>query len=230
MNLFEKSNSATVLGVYEAFLLDMDGTILTSIAAAERAWSAWAGRIGVPPANVLAYMHGRRAVDTISHFLPAAGDIDAEVRWLDDRELEDLDGVAEVPGAGEFLRALPISRWAVVTSANRTLALKRIEAAGLPIPPVLVSSDDVSRGKPHPEGYRRAAQLLSVEAIRCLVFEDTHAGLKAGFAAGAEVVQIAGTQAASDLPVRATVDDYSRLSVSVEADFVRLAIAPRKRG
>ena len=218
-----KPDKAAVLGRYEALLFDMDGTILTSIVAAERAWSAWAARVGVPAVQVLSYMHGRQAVDTIRVFSPATADIDAEVRWLDERELEDLDGVAEVPGAGAFLRALPADRWAVVTSASRALALKRIEAAGLPVPPVLVSSDDISRGKPDPEGYLRAAEILRVKATSCLVFEDTRAGLKAGLAAGAEVVQIAGTQASDELSVRLTVDGYKGFSMSREGNSVRLA-------
>jgi len=224
-----KCDGAVVLGPYEALLFDMDGTILMSLAAAERAWSDWAHRIRVSAGDVLGYMHGRRAMDTISHFLPTTTDIDAEVRWLDERELEDLDGVAEVPGAGAFLRALPSRRWAVVTSANRALALKRIEAAGLPAPPVLVSSDDVSIGKPDPEGYIRATQILRVKATSCVVFEDTHAGLTAGFAAGAEVVRIAGTQAADELPVRMTVDGYKAISASLEGNSVRLAISRQQQ-
>ncbi|WP_119388242.1 HAD-IA family hydrolase [Taklimakanibacter lacteus] len=219
-----KPDETTVLGRYDAFLFDMDGTILTSIAAAERAWSAWAARIGAPAADVLSYMHGRLALDTVGRFAPATADLDNEVRWLDQRELEDLDGIEEVPGAGAFLRALPAERWAVVTSANRALALKRIAAAGLPVPPLLLTSDDVSRGKPDPEGYIRAAQSLRVEPTSCLVFEDTRAGLKAGLAAGAQVVQIAGTQAADDLPVRLTVDGYEGFSVSREGNAARLAI------
>lgn len=224
-----KCDGAVVLGPYEALLFDMDGTILMSLAAAERAWSAWADRIRVPAGDVLAYMHGRRAMDTISHFLPATRDLDAEVRWLDERELEDLDGVAEVPGAGAFLRALPSRRWAVVTSANRALALKRIEAAGLPAPPVLVSSDDVSIGKPDPEGYIRATQILRVKATSCVVFEDSHAGLTAGFAAGAEVVRIVETQAADELPVRMTLDGYKGMSASLEGNSVRRAISRQQQ-
>jgi mannitol-1-/sugar-/sorbitol-6-phosphatase len=224
--LLTKLDEATVLGRYDAFLFDMDGTILTSIAAAERAWSAWAHRVGASADEVLSYMHGRLAVDTVRRFAPATADIDNEVRWLDAREFEDLDGIEEVPGAGIFLRALPAERWAVVTSANRNLAVKRIAAAGLPTPPVLVTSEDVSRGKPDPEGYIRAAQILKVNAASCLVFEDTRAGLKAGLAAGAEVVQIAGTQAAGDLPVRLTVDGYEGFSVSREDNSVRLVISP----
>lgn len=219
-----KPAEMVLLGRYDAFLFDMDGTILTSIAAAERAWGAWAHRIEASPAEVISYMHGRLAVDTVRRFSPATADIDVEVRWLDARELDDLEGIEEVPGAGAFLRALPAERWAVVTSANRALALKRIAAAGLPTPPLLLTSDDVSRGKPDPEGYIRAAQTLAVEPASCLVFEDTRAGLKAGLAAGAEVVRIAGTQAADDLPVKATVDGYRGFSVRREGDSVRLAI------
>jgi sugar-phosphatase len=222
---FMQLEESLILGSYDALLFDMDGTILTSIAAAERAWSAWAARVGISAYEVLSYVHGRTAVDTIRHFLPPTADINAEVRWLDELELADLDGIAEVPGAGAFLRTLPTDRWAVVTSANRVLATKRIMAAGLPLPSVLVSSDDVSRGKPDPEGYLRALQILGVDATACLVFEDTHAGMRAGLAAGAEIIQIAGTQKPDELPVRMTVESYQRLSLSLEGNSMRICVS-----
>ena len=221
-----KLENAVVLGTYDALLFDMDGTILTSIAAVERAWTSWAARVGLPASEILSFIHGRTALDTIRHFMPPSADIEAEVRWLDALELTDLDGVAEVPGAGAFLRALPPNRWAVVTSANRALAMKRIKAAGLPTPPILVSSDQVSKGKPDPEGYHRAAEILNVCARNCVVFEDTHAGMLAGMAAGAEIVQIAGTQSVGKLPVKMTVIGYNGLSVSVVANSMKLLISP----
>jgi len=216
---------AVSLGPYEALLFDMDGTILTSSAAAERAYAAWARRAGVSEDAVLGYFHGRRAIDTISHFAPPSMDVDAEARWLEAYELEDLQGITAKPGAIRLLNTLPADRWAVVTSSSRELARKRIAAAGLPFPEYLVSSDDITRGKPDPEGFLRAASTLSVEPNRCLVFEDTQAGLQAGRAAGAEVVQIAGTQIAGELPVRLTVDGYEGFSVSREGNSLRLAIS-----
>ncbi|PDT50534.1 glycerol-3-phosphatase [Sinorhizobium fredii] len=216
---------SSTLGPYGALLFDMDGTILTSIAAVERAWSAWARRIGAPIEEVLSYLHGRRAIDTISHFSPPGTDILSEVRWLDAREQQDMDGIAELPGAGTFLRALPKHRWAVVTSANRHLAIQRMAAAGLPLPQVMITSNDVSQGKPHPEGYQRAAATLGINPQRCLVLEDTRSGVRAGLSAGAEVLHIAGTESVDQSPVKMTVNGYKHLSVDVQPDFVRIVIA-----
>lgn len=215
-----------VLGPYEVLLFDMDGTILTSIAAVERAWGAWSARVGANAAEVIAYIHGRTARDTISHFLPSSADIAAEVRWLESLELEDVDGVSEIPGAGAFLSALPPERWAVVTSASRQLATVRIRAAGLPAPKLMVACDDVVRGKPDPEGYLQAARRLGVDARNCLVFEDTEAGMGAGLAAGAQVIQIAGEHAEPHAGASLLVHDYTRfrfvkdgssISISIEA-------------
>ncbi len=99
--------------VLDAVLFDMDGTILTSIAAVERAWTAWAERVGVSPADVLAFMHGRRGVDTVSHFVPADADIAGEVAWVEAVEMEDVSGIRPIPGAAEMLASLPSTagRW-----------------------------------------------------------------------------------------------------------------------
>lgn len=213
---------------YAAFLFDMDGTILTSIPAVIRAWSAWANRAGVPADAVLAYLHGRRAVDTIRHFSAAGTEIAAEVAWLDAQELDDLDGIAAIAGAKEFLSALPADRWAIVTSANRRLAERRIVAAGLPLPAILVSSDDVDQGKPHPEGFLLGASRLGVSAQHCLVFEDTRAGLAAGHAAGADLMRIDGTEAPDpDLPVF-SVSDYRGLCVQSRSAGLTLTATRQK--
>lgn len=218
----QAGNVRATLGPIDGFLFDMDGTILTSIEAVERAWSAWAQRIGAPAAEVLAYLHGRKAIDTITHFSPPETDIAAEVRWLDQREHEDMCGVAEVSGAGAFLAGLPRDRWAVVTSANHALALRRIAAAGLPAPPLLIASDSVKRGKPHPEGYCAAASLLGLDPRNCLVFEDAHAGILAGHASGAQVVRVVGPLHQPDTPVAATISDYAQVSVTSTAGRFQL--------
>ena len=95
--------------------------------------------------------------------------------------------------AAAILNALPPDRWAVVTSAGRTLARARLAAVGLPLPRVLVGADDVVRGKPSPEGYLQAARLFGVPPERCIVLEDTPAGAQAGRAAGAKVIGLRTT-------------------------------------
>jgi sugar-phosphatase len=148
---------------FAAFLFDMDGTILNSIAAAERIWANWATANGLDPQMVLAAVHGVRAVDTIRRFAPAGTDIEAEAHRITLAEIDDVEGIVEVPGACEFLRALPADRWAVVTSAPRTLALRRMAAGGLPIPDVLVTAEDVQRGKP----AHRTASCSAPNASAC---------------------------------------------------------------
>jgi sugar-phosphatase len=178
---------------YAAFLFDMDGTVLDSIAVAERVWGAWALRHGLDVETFLPTIHGVRAEETIRRQNLADLDIALETEAILRAEVADIEGVIPIPGAEAFLRALPIDRWAVVTSAQRELALRRMAAAGLPIPAVLVTAEDVSRGKPAPDGYVLAAERLGVAPGACLVFEDAPAGLLAGEAAGADMVVITAT-------------------------------------
>lgn len=213
-------------GPFAAVLFDMDGTLLTSIPAVERAWNAWAQRAGVDPAAVLAWLHGRTAADTIAHFLPPGRDLAEEVAWLDARECADLDGIAAIPGAAAFLAALPPGAWAVVTSANRALAQVRLAAAGLPLPGVLVSCNDVQRGKPDPEGFIRAARLLGVAPSACLVFEDTGAGLRAGLAAGAQAVQVLGTDSPGVPPGLPAITGYTGLGLRQTPQGLQVCAVP----
>jgi sugar-phosphatase len=178
---------------FAAFLFDMDGTILSSIAAAERVWSGWAARHGLDVAAFLPTIHGRRAVETIRQLALPGVDAQAEADEITRLEIDDVAGIEAIAGACAFLAALPADRWAIVTSAPRALARRRIEAAGLPLPAVLVASEDVVNGKPAPDAFRLAAHKLGVGAGDCLVFEDAPAGIVAAEAAGAAIVVITAT-------------------------------------
>ena len=118
---------------YQAFLFDMDGTVLNSIAAAERIWSAWAVRHGVDVETFLPTIHGVRAIDTINRLNLPGVDAEAQAAFITEAEIEDVEGIVEIPGAAAFLNGLPKDRWAMVTSAPRDLALRRMAAAGIPI-------------------------------------------------------------------------------------------------
>jgi sugar-phosphatase len=179
----------------EAVLLDMDGTLVDSDAAVERAWRTWAAEHGVEAAAALAIAHGSPADRTVRRLLPALDDDAVAVAAARQLELQydDLSDVVPTPGAHDLLavlarRGLP---WAVVTSADAPLAKARLGAAGI-APPVLVTVEDVSAGKPDPEGYLRAAELLGVPPARCLVVEDADVGLAAGRAAGAITAALKG--------------------------------------
>jgi sugar-phosphatase len=180
---------------FGAFLFDMDGTILNSIAAAERVWATWATRHGIDVPSFLPTIHGRRAIETIGQLGIAGLDLVAEAEALAQAEIDDVEGVVSIAGAVAFLAALPADRWAIVTSAPRRLALRRLEAAGLPVPPLMISGEDVSRGKPAPDCFLLAAERLGQDPRDCLVFEDAPAGIQAAEAAGARVVVVTATHA-----------------------------------
>jgi sugar-phosphatase len=138
--------------------------------------------------------------------------------------LADLDDVIALPGTQTLLRDLPADRWAAVTSGSRALMLARLAAAGLPVPEVLVSADDVSVGKPHPEGYRKAAAALGYDIARCLVVEDAPAGIQAGQAAGAHTLAVATSHSALELSsADAVVPDLTACTVERTADALLLA-------
>jgi sugar-phosphatase len=175
-----------------AILFDLDGVLVDSGAAVERAWEQWATRHELELHRVLAEAHGRRTADTIRAVAPWL-DAEAEARDLEEAETADTDGVVALPGAASFLEALPAGSWAVATSGTRNLAETRLTHAGLPLPRVLVTAEDVERGKPDPQPYVAAAHALCVEPSRCLVIEDAPAGIVAGTAAGAIVLALATT-------------------------------------
>ncbi len=196
---------------FAAILFDMDGTLTDSIAAANRVWTRWSLSHGLDPAKVLPIIHGVRAGDTIRRLNVPGMDVEKETEVVKQAEIDDVEGVVAVKGARGFLEALPADRWAVVTSAPRQLALRRFAAAGLPVPRFLVSAEDVTRGKPAPDGFLQAARLLDVAADRCLVFEDTAAGVAAAEAAGAAVVVVNATHAKPIATRHPVISDYEGL-------------------
>jgi len=118
----------------------------------------------------------------------------AENAIVERMEIEDIADVIALPGAVELLRALPKDKWTVVTSCTRRLALVRLRAAGLPVPERLVTSNDITNGKPHPEPYLKGAGLLGFAPADCVVLEDAPAGIRAGKAAGERVIALQTTE------------------------------------
>ena len=170
-------------------LFDLDGTLIDSLPAVDRAWGAFAGRHGFAHDYVRERIHGRRSIDSIRELLP---DHDAEVEdaWIRDLESRDTEGVVALPGARDLLEALPLDHWCIVTSGTSDVACARIAAAGLPLPKFAVFGEDVQNGKPHPEPFERGARLLGRHPADCLGFEDTDAGLQSIDAAFVRAVAV----------------------------------------
>jgi mannitol-1-/sugar-/sorbitol-6-phosphatase len=201
-----------------ALLFDMDGTLVDSTVAVERVWNNWATSHGVSFSDVAHRMHGRRAIDIMRDLAPPGLDLEKELKIVDDNELNDTDGIVHIAGAAELLASLPRGSWALVTSAQRSLACARMTAGGLPLPEVIVTSDDVSLGKPNPDCYQLALERLGLRPEDVVVFEDALAGLAAGRAAGCRTIAIASTIPTEDLDHEDWLYDLSRLRLESVAD------------
>jgi sugar-phosphatase len=208
-----------------AVLFDLDGVLVDSAEVVERTWRRWAERHGLDPADVIRAAHGRRTIETVRLLTPHLA-ADDEVAALAASESTETDGLYEVPGARELLESLPPGSWAVVTSGIRPVAELRLRHTRLPTPPVLVTADQVRHGKPHPEGYLTAAARLGVEPERCIVVEDTPAGIEAAHAGGMRVVAIAATYEAEALMTAdAVVPALAWLRIETSsADILRMAV------
>lgn len=126
------------------------------------------------------------------------------------------DRAEAMPGVLAVLQSVPDGKWAIVTSCGERLARALLANAGLPVPDILVSDDDVERGKPAPDCYALAASRLDVPAEKCLVVEDSIQGVQAGLAAGMDVVAIRRGRSVN-FPTRATVvDTVSALRFSLD--------------
>src|SRR6266481_5409080 len=213
-------------------LFDLDGVLVDSTPAVARVWAGWARTHGFDPDEVVRKAHGRPSITTIRELLPLA-DHAAEDREVERREIADIEGVVPLPGAMELLQALPLDRWAIVTSCTRALAQVRIGAAGLPKPKQMVTSTDVQHGKPDPQPYLKGAQVLGVPAADCLVVEDAPAGIRAGKAAGARVLALRTTASDAELQQAGAnwiVDDCAELFLkSSAADKEFLLIGRRTK-
>jgi sugar-phosphatase len=204
-----------------ALLFDMDGTLIDSHAVVERIWHTFAERFDLDPREILAQSHGVRMIETIRRHAPPGTDAEAVARELSAIEILDAEGVAPIGGAGEFLRALPAASVALVTSATSELARVRMELVGIPLPRVVVTAEEVDRGKPAPDCYLLAAERLGIAPGDAVVFEDAEAGIRAGLAAGMRVVVVGGWQSPTTVGLP-RVRDYREMVASTHEDGVHL--------
>ncbi|MEI2277022.1 HAD-IA family hydrolase [Paenarthrobacter ilicis] len=200
-----------------AILFDMDGTLVDSTAIVEQVWLEFSERYGLDFKEILRTSHGVQAGDTVRRYAPAGADFDALTAELGCMERSRTDGVVALPGAAELLAALPGDAIALVTSADSILAGIRMRAAGLAMPSTTVTAESVTHGKPHPEGYLKAAALLGAEPSDVVVFEDAPAGIAAARAAGMRTV-VVGDGGGELEEGMWRIPDYSEVTVTAVKD------------
>jgi sugar-phosphatase len=190
----------------DAILFDLDGVLVDSAECVRRVCMAWANARGLDPDRVWRFAQGRRVQETVRGMAPNL-DVEAETAALVAIESTTTDGLYPVPGANSLLASIPTGSWAIVTSGHRAVARLRLMHVGIPLPEVLVCADDVQNGKPNPEGYLTAARRLGFAPDRCVVVEDTPAGIDAARAAGMRSIGVAGTFGREMLAHATTVVD-----------------------
>lgn len=201
-----------------ALLFDMDGTLVNSTAVIAGLWRHWAARHRLDPDAVLLASPGRRTIETVRMFAPHGTDVVAEATGLAAAAAETTQGLAANPGASSLLHSLPRTCWAVVTSAERSLARCWMRQVRLPLPDVLVTAEDVPAGKPDPAGYLQALSRLGCDPADAIVFEDAPSGLAAGRAAGARIVAIASTLTPAELDGHEWLPDFSGVACTASRD------------
>lgn len=202
-----------------AAVFDMDGTLVDNMHVHRDAWRLFLERKGLPFDEEQYHRNNTGTItEIIPRFFPEATDPAEAYRLGMEKEAvyrETYRGrVVPLPGLLAFLDALRKAqvRIALATAADRGNIDFTLDELGIRDRfDALVGSEDVQRGKPHPDVYLRAAERLGIEPGHCLAFEDSHSGIQAALAAGMHVVGLATTHSRSELeayPLHALLDDY----------------------
>jgi beta-phosphoglucomutase len=179
-----------------ALLFDLDGVVIDSMPTHTLAWERYLERNGIDPRDVEARMHGKRNDDLVrdlfgSHLTDAAVFEHGAAKERLFRELIGTTLEAKlVPGVREFLaeasKTVPL---AVGTNAEPANVDFTLNGAGVrQYFRAIVDGSQVARAKPAPDVYLRGAELLGVDPLNCIVFEDSPVGIEAARAAGMRVV------------------------------------------
>ncbi len=209
-----------------AILFDLDGVLIDSLAVVRRHWKKWARQHQVPMDRLMEIAHGRTSAEIIRVVAPQL-DADAEGRRREEEEGLDTRGLRVYPSARKLLLSIPEGRWGVVTSGRPQTALTRLQFGRLPVPPVLVTADDVQHGKPSPEPYLYGAQRLEVSPSHCIAVEDSPAGIQSGQAAGMKVIAVATTHGPHELgQADYLLRGISAISIHDAGDHLRVVMIP----
>lgn len=169
-------------------LFDNDGVLVDSHATAAAAWKKWCEKYA-PHINWDTDDNaGVRAEDKVREWIASPDLFDEANDYINALEQASADETIPLPGAVELTTSLDPAHWTICTSANKNLGRARIAAAGIPVPPQLVTGDDVKRGKPHPDPYLLGAERLGFAPEDCVVFEDAIMGAEAAEAAGVGLI------------------------------------------
>ena len=188
---------------YDGYIFDCDGTLADTMPLHYRAWNeTLTKKLGPKYAFTedLFYRYGgmstREVVARLNHDYGYNLPPDEFAREREARFVELLPGIGPVPEVIDVLNELPADAKIAVASGGLTNVVRAtLTLLGLRVGPnekikYLVGSDQVSRSKPSPALFIRAAELLGVDPKRCVVFEDAEPGFTAAKAAGMDYIDV----------------------------------------
>jgi len=185
------------VGTGLALIFDLDGVIVDSMPVHELAWRRYLESLGFDGGDIPSRMHGRRNDEIVRDFLGEALDHDTVLAHGAAKERVFRDMLRErlreslVAGIAEWLDRVEGGPIALATNAERANIDFTLDGAGLRhYFNVIVDGSQVSRPKPAPDVYLRAAELLEIPPRNCIVFEDSPVGVAAALAAGMRVVGV----------------------------------------
>jgi beta-phosphoglucomutase-like phosphatase (HAD superfamily) len=190
-------------GKYDGYIFDCDGTLADTMPLHYQAWSeTLALKLGRPSdfTESMFYRFGgipaRQIVERLNLDYGYGLPVEQTAHDKEMRFVELLPGIGPVPEVVDVLNRLgPDAKVAVASGGQTDIVRKTLLFLGLAVGPkekikFLVGSDQVTHGKPHPELFLRAAELLGVDPKRCLVFEDAEPGFLAAKAAGMDYIDV----------------------------------------
>jgi len=179
----------------KAVIFDFDGVILDSEAIHEQTWETLLGRYGIPFTNQMKIdVKGRSARDNLRKILGSRFK-DEHLTPIVQERIKLFQGLLRkdmklIKGVEVFLKALRDHNYKIglaTASIKQNLAMVFETYSIKKLFDVIVSSEDVTHGKPHPEIFLKAASLLGIKSVECLVFEDALTGMEAAQRAGMKV-------------------------------------------
>lgn len=198
----------------DAFIFDLDGTLVDSSEAAASAMRAWCKTNLLDLDHVMRVGRGKRTEDTVALVAPHLDATD-EAEKIEHLERDACKSLLPISGAGDFLRSIPVTKWAIVTSSSSITAEPKLRAGRLAVPSILITGEMVLKGKPDPEGFITAANRLGVSPGNCVIFEDAEAGVTAAIRAGFNVIMVGEACRISSPRILGRIRDFTEIEVVV---------------
>ncbi|MGF1908261.1 HAD-IA family hydrolase [Vibrio kasasachensis] len=206
------------------FIFDVDATLVDTEMVIENIWRAWAKRVDIDFTLVQPHVHGRKIEETLrcvdEHFANHE-----QLLTVQSIAVEEMKKASAIPGAQQFVAKIANGAWGIATSGPRHVASTSLKAAGFSLPSVMICAEDVGKGKPDPEPFLAAVDALKVPAKKCVVFEDSPAGIKSAKAAGCYTIALMTSHKADELAdADLIIDGFEALVLSIVDDTYTLTI------